>query len=368
MNIKLQQLKDVVVRAKENEKFSIALKEEVTRVTNAAVLVEERDLGDICDEALDHLSTNQRFGRESGKIKTSVLLKMVEHTDSRVRRLAARMLPEGQLYRLVSDVNYAVRYEVANRVTITELKNMIRRHPSDDGLQTIYKNRIAEAKEDGMLWSSGKKLGAIAKQNEEPLLSDGWYQNLANIIYNDIGRSINNNPMYNMARQFAQHSKASFGVDINVDKLVDALTDVIEAHEDAVVDRSGLKEAVNHLNELSFLQETIIWTPADLDSVEDLLESRVSGNEYIERAEQIFSIQLEGPNRSQTKLLLREGIDTIDNVPVTGILQVETIRAIDEKALDRYVGFWNKQQILEGNTLRLGWYNCGNEIYFEVTA
>lgn len=366
MSIKLKQLKDVVARAKENEKLSSVLREEITRVTNSAVLVEDRDLGEICEDAIDHISTMNRLGHEPTRFKTSTLLKMVENVDPQVRRLAGKMLPEGQLYRLINDKDFYVRSEVATRVSMNELKTMIRKHPADDNLRTIYKTRLHEA--EGMLYLSGKRLGDAGKQKDEPLLTDAWYDNMAGIIFRDVGHSTGFNVnMYNLARQFAQHSNASFGVDISVDKLVDALNDLIEAEDDKVLERtSALKESVNYLKTSSFLNETLILVPNDLDSVEELLESRVGGQEYLTRAEQIFSIIHNAPNRQQAKLLLREGIDSLDELPVSGVLQVETIRLVDEKALDRYVDIWNKSQMVEGNTLRISWQNYGNEIAFEV--
>lgn len=368
----MKKLKKIVETAQRNDAIADELRSEIVRVTEHAVALDDKSLDAACDAAYDHIATQRRLHREIPKFSPSLLLRMVEHSSPLVRRLAAQSLPSAQLKRLMSDRSHAVLVEVARRVGLSELDRLVRSQPASDELATIRRERLREADEkDGMLWMSGKRLGDATKSKDVPL-TPAWYENLARIIVDDVGAltlASSSVAMYDLARQFVQHVRTTRGVEVDVDALVDALNDRVDEIESMLPMKDELKLTVESLRRVATLQETIVLGGDDVDAVEELMSERCCDDEYVERAGKIFSIDHGAPARSTARALLRESFDVPVNLPTAGKLpNGDIIRAIDERALDRYVRCWNDRWRREGSCLRMEWTNDGSLVEFEVLA
>lgn len=366
MGANIKKLSNVVARALNEDATASMLREEIIRATNFAVIVEERSLDDACRDAVDHIATLKRLGRDAPRFRTSALLKMAESSSPNVRRLAAQNLPSGQLYRLMNDAHHAVRSEVAQRIPLRELRTMVRKFPGDDNILTIQRDRLDEA--DGMLWMSGKKIGDAAKTKDVPL-TDAWYENLARIIFNDVGSATlvtSAVPMYNLARQFCQHAKTTSGTLVDADKLIDAIQDLVDAHGERAED-DCFELTVESLSQRARLQEASFTLPGEPTELDELLEgcTRLCESKMAQ-VERIFSIRKGRPSVATSRVLLREEIELDDELPTNGTMPDECVSEAHERALDLYCEAWNRRWVATGTAARLQWKSFDESIDFEV--
>jgi hypothetical protein len=366
MKLKVQQLKAVVERALEDERLTSLVKEEVSKIA-PRILTEDRRLGDICEDLVHEVDVARHSNQNVDRLKTSTVLRLVESKDANARLLAAMWLPQNQLHKLMNDPDDRVTYEVAERISLRELNGMLKRRPDDDQLELIYNRRLSEAEEREGVMPALKKLGSTVKQNKTPTLSDFWYDEMAEKIIASLGGNIYHNGIKLLAQRYAATMKQSSGVEVDVNKLYDSIDELISTTEDGYIAKSPLKESIDHVNRSMLLEEEF-FVYGDQDAVEELVESKLSISEYIEKFENVFGVTYGAPPKNIRRGVMAEGLDVSrSSFPTHAeVPHSDVIRSIDEKALSKYVECWNRKSKNEGSKFRIDWTYDGT-IGFEVS-
>lgn len=363
MQLKLNKLQKLVSAALAEDSAGKQLKNEIARVLGPAIIVEGK-LQNVIAETNDYLDVLDRTGR-SGRLSWNpkVVTRWIDYIDPEIRKFAARTVSENTLLKMMSDRNADVRATVARRLPVHIVKEMTQQFPNDDELQSIFRTKLQEAGirnpdiDDEPFDMYGKKrLGDAVKQNTDQELSDTWYDNLARKFMVDYGQNIEYAWEELAVRRFCSSVKATSGVDVDEEKLLDCIHDLIKEKEDAVLEKhSALDETLNWLSdsEMDELSENV----NSVDSVQALVESRFMGEQYLEQASELFDIQESMLSLQIRKhRLISEGNAKQITVPFIGMLPHEHgFRVIDEQALDLFCENWNKQQQLKGEQLRLDW-------------
>lgn len=359
MRLKLQNLQSVVQRVVREEKIFYALKEEVKRSLGPSIITEGRDIESICDAAMDHLDVLQARNVRPGKFGPSLAVAMLSHVLPEVRRLGARLAPVSQLHRVTNDKSPLVRCEVAKRIDVPALKEMMRRFPNDETIHIIYEVR----EEDGFDMYGSERLGDAVKQPDEQELTDMWYESLARKMVSDYEHQTEGTWRHVAVDRYVSAVKATSGVEIDPEKLLEAIDKLITERDDDMLDSKSLKETIDHLDNHVMMESTLYTMGTeDSDIVADLLRSRLGTTEYIARAEEVFSIREARAPKAVERLVLSEGVRVRASVPVRGELPHDSgFRSVDERALDLYVESWNKRRNAEGDPMRISWTTSADD-------
>jgi hypothetical protein len=106
------------------------------------------------------------------------------------------------------------------------------------------------------------------------------------------------------------------------------------------------------------------------DLVSELLESKLSQSEYLQRADVVFGIKYASIPPGIKKYTLGEVKTGNVEVPIVGSLpHLLSPRFVDERALDTYVNYWNSRQSLRGEPYKLSWtshVSSQNKINFHL--
>ena len=367
MRLKLEELQKVVKRAIDEERATESLRAEVSRVLGSAVIAEGR-VELVAEAANSWIDVLERTGRSASlAFKPAVMVRWLDHNSPEVRKFAARVVPEKFLSKMINDRNSTVRATVARRLPVGSVREMLKRFPNDDSVRVIYKQkRLAEAgikqpkvQDEPFDMHGEERLGDAVKQDAGADLSDQWYNTKALKFMQDYGGNIEDSWEEVTAHRYASSLKATSGVEIDVEKLLKAIKDVIEDREDRAMDRSALKETLSWLKrqeESELLQESAMpLIGLDVDPVRELLEGNLTPSTYIDEANQLFRVQESTIPATIRKHRLGERY-TETKMPVIGRLpHGQSFRAIDERALDVYCKNWNDRQQLHGEPLKLEW-------------
>jgi hypothetical protein len=358
MNLRVKNLKNVVQRVVEEEKVLLTLKEEITNKIGSSVVVENRDVGAICDDVMEHLDILEAKNGKVNSFRPALTVKMLEHASPHVRRLGARLAPVSQLHKVMSDKNSYVRCEVAKRVSLTELKKMMRQFPNDDGIAYIYEVRSSDNSDEFDMYGDSR-LGDLTKQYNEQELTDMWYESLARKIVGQYKHYAEASWVPTAVNNYVRASKATSGIEVDPERLREAIYEIIDEHDEIVLSQKSLKTLYNRLVSDDLLESTMYTMGLDEDGdvVADLVNSQSRSLDYLKQANQVFSIKEGALSKGVRRhLILCEGLSGDVSVPVYGELPHSMgIRSIDEKALDLFCESWNKKRLLEGSPLRLSW-------------
>lgn len=360
MRLKLRELQQIVNQTLSEEKAVDVLREEISRVLGPSVLTNVR-LEELAEGANDRIDVMERTGK-AGRLdfKPSVLLKFANSTNTEVRRLVARLLPENFLSRFKDDRDPSVRHAAAKRLPLNIVKEMFRRHPGDDELKTIFRQRLNEAglpqpkPQDPHLHMYDRKLGDSVKQSQGPELSDQWYSSLAHKAILDYNHNMEGKWDEAWAQRYCASMKATSGVDVDPLRLWEEIQAQLKDRDDRTLERYGLKEVARRLRE-GISEEIEAYTESK-DPVQDLLESNLSQVDYVRKAKSVFSIRESSMPPSLKKYRMSEGLGGEIMIPCTG--RAPGNRALthrDERALDAYVKSWNGQQAMRGEPIRINW-------------
>lgn len=356
-HLKLRNLQSVVQRVVEEEKVLYALKEEIAKTIGSSVITENRDVGAICDDVMQHLDVIEARNGRPNPFKPALTIKMLEHASPRVRRLGARLAPASQLHKVMNDKSSYVRAEVAKRVSLAELKTMTRQFPNDDAIAYIYEARLNEGTDEEFDMYGEDRLGDSVKQCNEQELTDMWYESLARKLVEDYRHETETGWVSTAVNNYVRAVKTTSGIEIDAEKLRESIYEIINEHDDAILSSMSLKETYQRLLADDLMESTTYTMGADDDDiVTDLVNSRFAPTEYLNQAAEVFSVQEGAVSRGVRRLVLTEGVSADIQVPVSGELPHDMgFRSIDEKALDLYCESWNKKRLLEGNPLRISW-------------
>lgn len=391
----MSQLQSVVNKTKVEEAAVEGLREETKRVLGPIIdtNVKLHKLVTSINERLDVLD---RTGRKHDGFDNHVVAAFTNHKNENARKLAARLLPATQIKKFTADQSSIVRATVARRVPMNVVKEMMRSFPNDDELRLIYQRRKSEAQKTLL---ENERLGDAGKTWEGPELSDAWYETKAKTLYDDYNMSEN---WEEAVTAFCIHSKATSGVDVDYEKLLDALLDIVEEKEDELMgearaveqpggtwtvfddqerpqgDFDTAAEAEMYANEINDddtdLYESVLMScsknlmrgalltesldPNDgfeVDKVTELVSEGSRGRMYIEKANKLFNVRESTIPRGIKKYVLGEGSRTMTFPSKAKLPHSHGIRPIDEKALDLYVEAWNATQSQEGEPYKLYW-------------
>ena len=285
--------------------------------------------------------------------------------------MAANLAPASQLGRLAADPHSMVRTVVAQRAEMTTVREMMKRFPRDENLRSIYRQRKAQLLGEAGLPDpkvsdeefdiNGKeRLGDAVKQSEGPELSDAWYESQAHKLYLTYDKNIESSWEEKAVANLVRHSKATSGVEIDGEKLLKALKDYMEEIDERTLERNALKELASSLREDDELLEeaTAVYYTDDSDVVSQMLESSLTPMSYLEQASKVFQIRestvpagIKKHRHGANSLTTQQTIPVKARLPHGG-----SPRALDEQALDLYVRYWNKNQRLNGEPMKIEWH------------
>jgi len=328
---KLQQAAKVVIN---EEKRNLQLGRELTRVLGPTI-VTTHGIALMAESANDRLDYLEHTGGVVQDFNPSLLLRYAESTNAEVRMLAARLLPENQLVRFMKDKNRMVLSAAAKRLPAHLVETMVGYFPHDENLESIYRQKLNEA----------------AAEEELP---DQWYDTMA--------RKIVTNYDGNLERQWEEiavsrycASMKSQGIEVNPNKLLDCVYDLLDAR-----DADSLKESVGPDD---------LGLPAyneSVDPVKKLLESNLSPSGYIQNFESLFNVRKEPVANPGISIGIHENFSRVV-APASAMIPSSMLGAREERALDLYVQRWNSLQATKGNPYRISWNPMGgNKVAFSL--
>lgn len=369
MHLTLDALQKLVKKTSTEERLAGELKSEIRKILGPVVVTEGR-LSEVVTAANDRLDVLDRTGRTGSLIwESRVTAKWLDHTDPEIRKFAARVVPERYLNRIAGDRNPAVRAAVAHRVPLNAVREMIKRFPKDDNLRSIFRNRklqeagIAKPETQPMGHDpvDGKKrMGDASRTMQVPDLTEAWYIDRAQRLVQEYGQTLDTAWEEPAVNRFCSSTKLTSGLEVDEAKLLKSLKKIIKEKEDMAMERNPLKETMGWLRtqeERELLAEGQMTDFVEvIDPVHELVNGRLSREQYIESAAHLFRIQESMLPMGIRKYRLGEGNARQTLVPCVGVLPHKSgFRALDERALDVFCEHWSKRQQQEGEPLRLEW-------------
>lgn len=357
MGLKLNELQKVVKNVVKNERNVDTFRGEITRTLGPTILV-SRGLERMAASANEHLDILEATDKSYEKIRPALLLKFIDSTSPAIRKLVARLLPETFLKRFMKDSDPLVRSAVAVRMPLRLINEMIRYFPNDDMLRQIFKDkRLSEAGlptpkvEDEEFDIYGiKPIGNISSNFDYPDLTDSWYDTLAIKIISTYGRDIEQQWEEAIVHRYVD-SMASMGVKVDLQRLLDSIYELLEKREDAALKENSLASLAARLR----LEETVIMPVIPgIDPVLQLVESKTSPGTYIKKFEELFSVKYT-TSKNPAANIIAEATSHVQH-PISAQLSSNSIRSIDERAVDTYVNVWNSKNKMNGeNYYNLVW-------------
>lgn len=319
-------------------------------------------------DIVEHSKGNNGFP----SVDQTILRKFANNADANVRKMVARLVNENALKAFIHDPNRGVRLVAAKRLPLSLVGKMIKRFPMDEQLTYIFNNRkrLAEAGmpdpdviDDPMETYGKTPLGDVVR---EPLaaeeLGDQWYVSTARDLLHKYGQhNIEFNWEEKAVKSLCDHTYATSGVEIDAEKLLSAVFDVIEEEEQLRIAKSTLEEASNSLR-TSAINESMLQPvfeihedPAD-DIMNELASLRTSDAEFVKICSETLRIRESRVAKSLRKFVFQEGMSADMHIPMKAQLPHNFgLRAVDEKVLDMFVESWNKLQAFAGEPVEIEW-------------
>lgn len=355
MGLKLQELQKVVKGVAKKEKNAELLREEISRVLGPKVLT-SHGLERMAESANDRIDFLNASRQPYEKIRPSLLLKFIDSDSAEVRKLVAQLIPESFLKLLMKDPAPEVRSAVARRLPPHLLKEMVRRFPHDDNIRALKEKRFVEGGVptpkvvDEPFDMYGKEpMGKAYDDIDHPGLTDTWYDTTALKIFNMYGRSIEEQWEEDTVHRYVD-SFASMHIDIDREKLLKKVYDLLDDRNNKVVKESLFKELAARLR-LEDL-EVMPIIPETVDPVEELLSMKSSSESYVSRFEEVFSVDYKSSKNPSHVRGICEGSESVFH-PSCATSPTRVLRPVDEKALDSYVKAWNFKE--KSPQYRLAW-------------
>ena len=343
MGLKLKELQKFVDNIVKEEKSVELLRNELlaTLGPNVLTTVGLNQMALSANEILDIYEVNNK---EIRQIKPSLLLKFSDSESAEVRRLIVRLLPESFLKQFATDASSSVRAAVARRLPWEIVAEIVRCYPHDEELLFIeekkrLKNTLPKIINEPFDMYGSKPVGTIFDNLEDLDLTDSWYESTASNIIKKFGKTLESN-WEELAVQQIYDAANSEGIEVDKQKLLDCVYSMLDSREEKIVDESLI-------NVMPILSESF-------DAVENLVSSKLSSKDYIERFEKIYGVKYEAV-QNPGYFLYAESLSEKIMCPVTADLPKNFIRRIDEKALDLYVAAWNMREKSQDQYRKLSW-------------
>lgn len=369
MRVRLQDLDKVVKRIIAEVRVTESLRDEVVRVLGNAVLA-EGSAHEVAREANDRLDVLDRTGRAGRAVfKTSLMIKLLEHPDAEIRKLAARTAPVKFLGKVTFDREPSVRSAVARRLPLKEVARMVTKFSSDDELLTIYKEKSNSLREAGLKdpkvvpmgidpVAGKERMGDVSRLNIDLDLSDTWYDSVAERLINDYGRVIEDSWEELAVKRLCRSMKATSGVEVDEGKLLKAVVDRLKERDDIALERDALEESYD------------FGIDESTDAVSSLLK-KVGSSEFLWETHELYTISDCPLSNDIQRHLVTEGVSSKVLVPFMGILPHRgSLQPNDEKVLNAYCKAWNDRQKLRPESVKIEWLphpRLDNRVMFNVT-
>ena len=358
MRVKLRQLQQIVERALSEEKEADTLRHEIGRVLGATV-VTEGSIAVVAESANERMDVLSHTGRQNRvAFKPGIMVKFLEHSDPNVRKLAARVVPQRYLGKLMRDGSPIVRSAVARRLPPNAVSEMLRRFPKDRNVREILRSkRLEEAglpkpkvDDEPFDMYGDERLGDAARTDEGDELSQNWYDNQALRFIQDYGHTIEDGWEHKTVDRYCRSLKVTTGMEIDGDRLIKAIHKRFEDRDDRTLERNELRESVdNNIDFMPILEDVS-------DPVSELMLQGLSPSTFIERATTIFGICEGRIPPGIRKHMLGEENAVWQQIPVVGQLPHGSgFRPIDERALDSFCKCWNDRQRMGGEPIVISW-------------
>jgi hypothetical protein len=237
------------------------------------------------------------------------------------------------------------------------VKEMVRRFPNDDNLRSIEKTKRLMEKglpspkieEEYFDMYGEEPLGNAYDDVEHPGLTDAWYDTLALKIFNMYGRNIESQWEEDTVHRYVD-SISSMHVDVDREKLLKKVYELLDSRDEKVVKESTLKNLAARLRLED--EEVMPVIPETVDPVEEMLSSRLSNHEYVSRFEKTFFVEHKATKTPDYLNEICEGTGIVFH-PAQAKIPSQSLRPIDERALDTYVKAWNFKE--SKSLYRLTW-------------
>lgn len=366
MGLSLDKLNRAAYEVQRSAKVSALLRSELRRVFGPTLDV-DRPLKTVLGEVNGLLST-VRYRSNPPVVSLPLARKLAESEDRSVRLFAAHVLPSHLSQKLAFDKDAEVRHTVAWRVPPSVLDEMSRKWPHDDQLESIVSERglMNEVKKNdkGMY----EKVGDAGKQWEGPELSEQWYSTQADNLLKKYMNNLEYCWEETAVRQFVNAHRSTTGVVVDEKKLYDVLKKKINEREDERLEaldndplaENPLKESIDWLRFGGHRMNQNVFPILDedvSDPVQKLLGEQCSSVEYVRKFTALYSVSDTPIPAASGKYRMGE-VRGVTRVPVNGHVPGHgTVRAIDERALDRYCKCWNELQLRSTTTepMQISW-------------
>jgi len=365
MGWKLGKIQQAALEVVEEEKHNNLLGRELTRTLGPTILT-NHGVALMAESANKRLDVFEFYDKKPEKIDVKVLLKHADSPNAEVRRLVARLLPENMLNRFVSDNNRGVRLVVAKRLPVHLVETMVKNYPNDEQLEFTLRQRLSEASDEYFDIYGDKRLGEIEKSVEHSGLTDEWYENQARKIVTTYGGFIEHPWEEKSVSQFTNGLKSQ-GIDVDQEKLLNCVYELLNARSDAALGESIFKKMVKKLNEQADMEAPVMPILSEEKSeIEELLEARLSPSEFVAQFENVFSVVKSSVPNPGSSLGINENFSRV-KCPASAIVPGNFVGSREESALDTYVKHWNSIQKLKGNPYYLSWSPLrGNKVGFTL--
>lgn len=367
MQLRLKELQNLVKETKKEERTHCSLRSELYKVLGPSILVSEKSerIAEASNEQLDILEASGRFVDRSAA-KLSVLIESSNSRSHQIRKIAARLLPEKFISKMIFDESSSVRCAAASRLPYGIAKEALKKYPDDDQLKTIVKSKRLQ--ESGIatprvqdehfdLYGENPLGDLIRTQSPLKELPDTWYERLAQRLCKEYGTNIEGQWEEILASRVASSYYATSGIKLDKDKLLKSIYKYLEERDRLVVSEVSLKSIARKLREESLLNEVAALPDAEsVDPIDVLTNENFSSAQYVENAEKIFDIKKSSIPSGIKKYRLGEGFNKTTLVPTKGFIPERILTSRTENALNKYVDSWNKIQNMTGEPYKLSWY------------
>lgn len=357
MGLKLKELQKVVKKVVREEKNSKALCEEITKVLGPTI-VSSHGVETMSRSANERLDILEALDRRVGSARPSILVKFVHSDSAETRKLVARLLPEHFLKMLMNDPAPSVRAAVARRLPLRLVEDMCRSFPKDDNLYSIKSSKkllesglpTPKVDDEEFDMYGDEPMGDMVGELDMPDLTEAWYDSQAQKLCSFYGGNIEGHWEEIAVRRFCD-SMASMGVEVDEEKLMDAVYQVLADRDEAALEEGFLKRVSSSL--LAESMEVMPVISEDIDIVDEM--SSLAGSNYIEKFEEVFSVEHSKSQNPSYLAGINEGVRVVTH-PSAATSPHRVVTVSDERAIDSYVRAWNSREHLSGNdTYSLKW-------------
>jgi len=342
MRLKLSDLQRVVKETLHEKKRNDVFCDEIKKAFGPSVVIKE-DLASLAESANEHLDVLEYKGQlNTVNFSQKIARVMSNHELADVRKLAARLLPEGTTSSLLLDKSEKVRYAASKRASVTELKTALRKFPNDVVLrEALETRRMSETK---------NALESAATDDKVDMLSEEWYTSVARKLIQDYGRTLDTTWKNSAVKTFCSSSRSVTRLPIDSEKLLGKINELLDEYE---INRA--KELGLSLKEGLVLSEGFSDDEEEVDPVLEMVNEGLTPQEFIDRFKDVANVKFAVLPPSIMKYKIREGL-SLQKIPVSCTLpHGGAPRRIDEVALDSFVKHWNEKQKIKGEPFRMSW-------------